>query len=182
MKNYQLSFAAAALGLLAAGAYSVQAQIVGPLTDTYTSDGDTLTIVSTVTENASSVYTYDYQISTSPGADLTSFTIGDFPTAIGATAITLVGGANQSGVLSDSVFWDWNPATDGGLTSAEVAYTSTVAPGLSNFSLNDDVIDWSSPPPIPAPVPEPSTVAAGCLLLLPFGIGTLRALRKERLV
>jgi hypothetical protein len=31
-----------------------------------------------------------------------------------------------------------------------------------------------------APVPEPTTVAAGALLLLPFGVSTLRKLRKNR--
>lgn len=32
---------------------------------------------------------------------------------------------------------------------------------------------------VPAPVPEPSTVIAGALLLLPFGLSTLRVLRKR---
>jgi hypothetical protein len=33
-----------------------------------------------------------------------------------------------------------------------------------------------------APVPEPTTLTAGALLLLPFGVGALRSLRKERSV
>ena len=32
----------------------------------------------------------------------------------------------------------------------------------------------------PAPVPEPTTLVAGALLLLPFGVGAIRSLRKER--
>ena len=32
----------------------------------------------------------------------------------------------------------------------------------------------------PAPVPEPTTVISGALLLLPLGIGAIRSLRKER--
>jgi len=32
----------------------------------------------------------------------------------------------------------------------------------------------------PAPVPEPTTLVAGALMLLPFGIGAIRSLRKER--
>jgi len=36
------------------------------------------------------------------------------------------------------------------------------------------------PPPSSTPVPEPSTVIAGMLLLLPFGASTLRVLRKNR--
>jgi hypothetical protein len=31
-----------------------------------------------------------------------------------------------------------------------------------------------------SPVPEPSTIVAGALLLLPFGVGTLRSLRRTR--
>ncbi len=34
----------------------------------------------------------------------------------------------------------------------------------------------------PAPVPEASTMVAGALMLLPFGIGAIRSLRKERAV
>jgi hypothetical protein len=36
--------------------------------------------------------------------------------------------------------------------------------------------------PTPAPVPEASTIIAGLLMLLPLGIGTVRALRKERVM
>jgi hypothetical protein len=32
----------------------------------------------------------------------------------------------------------------------------------------------------PAPVPEPTTMVAGALLLLPFGASTLRMLRKKQ--
>jgi len=32
----------------------------------------------------------------------------------------------------------------------------------------------------PAPVPEPTTLIAGALLLLPFGASTLRMLRRNR--
>jgi hypothetical protein len=32
----------------------------------------------------------------------------------------------------------------------------------------------------PVPVPEPTTMVAGALLLLPFGASTLRILRKNR--
>jgi hypothetical protein len=33
-----------------------------------------------------------------------------------------------------------------------------------------------------APVPEPTTLIAGALLLLPFGASTLRIVRKSRMV
>ena len=33
---------------------------------------------------------------------------------------------------------------------------------------------------VPAPIPEPSTVIAGVMMLLPFGVGAIRSLRKER--
>ena len=37
-------------------------------------------------------------------------------------------------------------------------------------------------PPVPAPVPEPTTILAWALLLLPFGASTFRILRKNRTV
>jgi hypothetical protein len=33
-----------------------------------------------------------------------------------------------------------------------------------------------------APIPEPTTIAAGALMLLPLGIGAMRSLRKDRTV
>ena len=45
---------------------------------------------------------------------------------------------------------------------------------------NDFVASEISITPTPAPVPEASTMLAGALMLLPFGVGAIRSLRKER--
>jgi hypothetical protein len=71
-----------------------------------------------------------------------------------------------------------------------VSFTSAYGPTFGGASGNDGApsVSWSSaspngtPVPVPAPVPEASTVMAGALMLLPFGIGAIRSLRKERAV
>jgi hypothetical protein len=48
----------------------------------------------------------------------------------------------------------------------------------TDFDFNDLVVEVSGVAPVP--VPEPTTMVAGALLLLPFGASTLRILRKNR--
>ncbi|HUZ07346.1 MAG TPA: hypothetical protein VMV89_07640, partial [Candidatus Paceibacterota bacterium] len=67
-----------------------------------------------------------------------------------------------------------------------VGYTSLFGPTGGTGSINDGSAPapWSDNgggSPIPVPVPEASTVMAGALMLLPFGIGAIRSLRKERI-
>lgn len=38
----------------------------------------------------------------------------------------------------------------------------------------------ANPPPIPAPVPEPTTIIAGAICLVPLAVGAVRAIRKDR--
>jgi len=59
-----------------------------------------------------------------------------------------------------------------------VIYTSGTTVSVNNGSVKDDN---AANAPILAPVPEPSTIAAGILMLLPFGIGAVRSLRKDRI-
>jgi hypothetical protein len=48
--------------------------------------------------------------------------------------------------------------------------------------LFDSVQDGSSATPLGyAPIPEPTTVLAGALMLLPLGVGAFRAIRKDRI-
>jgi hypothetical protein len=73
------------------------------------------------------------------------------------------GGIPSSGVISDYLY----------------VYTSATAstPSVAN------VIDSTTASPSslsPAAVPEPATVVAGVLMLLPLGIGAVRSLRRER--
>jgi hypothetical protein len=49
----------------------------------------------------------------------------------------------------------------------------------AGYSSSDGFEEWRSSA-AGTPIPEPTTVVAGALLLLPFGVSTLRALRKRR--
>jgi len=75
------------------------------------------------------------------------------------------------GNVTDPLTFDfhaWN-----GLTSVEAARLSWDG-GTWTITTTGDCVR-----PIP-PVPEPTTMIAGALLLLPFGVSTLRILRKKR--
>jgi len=67
-----------------------------------------------------------------------------------------------------------------GQTSTFLIDTGVKTYGGDNVGLQDNYPDGGAA--ILAPVPEPSTVVAGALMLLPFGIGAIRSLRKERAV
>jgi len=47
-----------------------------------------------------------------------------------------------------------------------------------NDLVGETILEWTGD--VFVPVPEPSTLVAGALLLLPFGASTLRILRKSR--
>jgi len=61
-----------------------------------------------------------------------------------------------------------NPIPDG--TASDAGFEEWDAVKGSNVGIN----------PLGSPVPEPSTIVAGALLLLPFGAGAIRSLRKDR--
>lgn len=140
-----------------------------------------LTITYEVTESAG-LYTYCYALSTSPGEQLTSFTIGGSPDPVvtDTAVISSYGGADTSlsGVTGDSIIYQWD--FNAGVTNADVSYTSSYGPTLATFTLNGDGDTWGSPPSIPAPIPEVSTFLAGILTILPLGFGAFRAWRKDR--
>jgi hypothetical protein len=90
-----------------------------------------------------------------------------------------------------------NPATDnGGITSGgplvknSIVFSLTVGSGFSLSELGNSVVfqygtaldepNFTAPQTGGSPVPEPTTMLAGALLLLPFGVSTLRVLRKSR--
>jgi hypothetical protein len=175
-----------ALFVSLAVALSARADIIIPQTSVTfdgTSPGYELTIVYEVTLNAG-LYTYSYDLSTSPAEPLSSFTIGGNPDPIDtqSVVITAYGGADTllSGATGNSIVFQWD--FNSGITSADVSYTSVNGPRLASFVLNDDDIGWTSPPGIPAPtpVPEASTIFAGLLTILPLGFGAFRAWRKDR--
>lgn len=170
-------------GLLAAG-LSAPAQIIGPTTVTYNGvkDSSELSITYEVTHSGG-LYTYSYDLVTDPGEELTSFVIGNASDPVNTASVVIVssGGAFSSGIgaTGDYIYFEWNVTSD--TTSADVSYTSPFAPTFVPFTLTGGD-DWTSPAniPAPAPVPESSTLLAGALMILPFGVGVFRAMRKDR--
>jgi hypothetical protein len=172
--------------LLALG-LSVRAQIIIPsATVTFnalSNPGYQLSITYEVTDTGG-LYTYSYDLVTTPAVKLTSFTIGGTPDPvdIDSVAIQNAGGIDfgNSGAIDGSIdfAWDLNPGT----TSSDVSYTSTNAPTMATFTVNDDGLEWGSPASIPAPtaVPEAPTILAGALMILPLGVAGFRALRRDR--
>jgi hypothetical protein len=134
-----------------------------------------LSITYDVTENNSGLYTYNYDLVTTPAEPIYSFSIGGvldpIDTATMVQSYSLAEGSPASAVLNNSVVWEW-AATPPGITSDDVSFTSDLAPGLATFTVSDDDILWNSPGSIPAPVtpvPEPSAFAL--LTGLAFGCG-----------
>ena len=66
--------------------------------------------------------------------------------------------------------WDFSQYTDTWLEPSYLPPSSKTSQGLI----------WNNTTPYIAPVPEPTTLLAGALLLLPFGASTLRFVRKNR--
>ena len=78
---------------------------------------------------------------------------------------------NQGGV-------NFNFGLAGAVTTVKVVVgvsQTTFAPNIGN--IQDNIAGNA---PTLGPVPEPSTIVAGALMLLPFGIGAIRSLRKDR--
>jgi len=208
MKNYKTIIAAVALGI-ACSAVTSKADLVAinpgqnlPINDptsTYTV-GEGATLVGSMT----SPYTVGSGVNTDIGTLVTqvysgdannplkgltfvyteSVTQGDFKGIVVDGFTGLVDVDNISGhadQVSYSPFggitFTWADYALAGTTGSVVVDTSAIwfAPNAGG------VIDnTTANPPILAPVPEPSTVVAGILMLLPFGIGAVRSLRKER--
>jgi hypothetical protein len=146
----------------------------------------------------SGLYYYQYQVEVPPVDDpIESLEIDAGANTLAVIATPLVGDilapdnivvgsllTSSAGPLN--VQWSLSPI-DFGQESEVLAFTSPYAPTWGNGSATDDGNGpWSSQNPgsqlVPVPmlVPEPTTMLAGALLLLPFGAGTLRILRKDR--
>jgi len=205
MKNYKTLVAAVAVGMaLVATERSAEAALSG--TSYLTQSGGTspsLQVNWTVTQDPT-YWLYSYSFSVGSYVDsiftpttanpVTSLTIdASFVTAGSATSADGAGVA----INSSDVVWTYGQVTFGNITlgtpyanTDTVTFKSAYGPTLGGASANDGVpsVSWSAagpganPVPVPAPVPEASTVMAGALMLLPFGIGAIRSLRKERAV
>jgi len=116
------------------------------------------------------------------GNPVTSFSVA--ASYVNAGSLTSLDGATGE-IESGYVVWDYTPEP-GAAGADTVSFTSDYGPTLGIASGNDGSVSWNSSNPggelVAVPVPEASTVMAGALMLLPFGIGAIRSLRKERAV
>jgi hypothetical protein len=142
--------------------------IIAPQTVSFVgvSDGvsqpnECLYITYEVNEIRSGIYEYNYDLQTVNPEALTSFTIGGTSDPLDTVGICMLDygktDPGASGFNSVSVGWDWG--FNSHVTSDDVSFTSDVAPGYAGFTANDDDVEWSSPAPLAAPVPEPSSFA-----------------------
>jgi hypothetical protein len=180
-----------AIGAIAAIAGSAQAQVVLTGTGYFTQAGGAnpeLQVNYSVTDN-SGLYTYSYTFQVgqiSNGNFVAESQNGVTSFAVDASYVV---SANQStlgatGIIGDGyVFWNYSNDTT---YSDTVSFTSDNPPVLGGGSANDGFpsVSWSALAPggvdVAVPVPEASTVLAGLLMVVPLGIGALRAIRKDR--
>jgi len=194
--------ALAAMGIMmnTAGA----AVVVGSSTWTSLTSGQTVNVDYQV-DLVGASYIYNYQIEVTPGAgneqiheleiDLSPVaaasavsvapTVGDIAHAGGSLPILPTG--VFANITGNNVTWTFLGAAGvtPGFESVVVAFASPLPPTLGTGSAIDDGRGpWSAQFPgsalVAVPVPEPTTIVAGALLLLPFGASTLRVLRKSR--
>ena len=150
-----------------------------------------------VFDSTSSLFTYLYSFTPANNHPITDFTINaDYVNSVlpslfsisgdplGASGITLTA-TTQGGIVAAPGLLSFGSPSAYPHTQL-VGYTSFFGPTAGSGSLIDGRApspwsDNSSGTPIPVPVPEASTIMAGALMLLPFGIGAIRSLRKERI-
>jgi hypothetical protein len=136
---------------------------------------------------ADEVFVYRVTETATPPDDIGTLAINGFG-GLGSIAV----GYGGSGVTpyaaifepNGTINFDFFGIPSAGLTSALLyVYTSATTHAGNNANVIDSTTAIaSSLAPEPAPIPEPTTVLAGALMLLPLGIGALRSLRKERSV
>jgi type VI secretion system secreted protein VgrG len=119
------------------------------------------------------------------------FQIGSTLTTASGSSVVTINGGNDPSMIGCDVFWQvGSSATLGTTTAFEgniLALTSITADtsatdldGRLLASTGAVTLDSNSIN-VPTCVPEPTTVVAGALMLLPFGASTLQTLRKRRM-
>jgi hypothetical protein len=159
------------------------------LTSNYSFAGNTGTIVSSVytgdANNPLGGLTFIYALTVSTG-DIATVALNDF----GSLAKVAVGwGTSSGGIISAENFtssgvvnFSFQDSITNGLgTQYLVVGTAATTDEVGGTGFTDGGV-FPTLTPILVPVPEPATVVAGALLLLPLGIGAVRSLRKERVV
>jgi hypothetical protein len=114
----------------------------------------------------------DLDVSTPGGTGLlyVFFTEGIFGPSSGSYSLSLTGtsGVTAFGYMNSTLL------TGGTINSGNSTYYLTLEDVISGQSESSDATLTVSA------VPEANTIAAGALMLLPLGIGAIRAIRKER--
>jgi len=145
---------------------------------------DTKVYASDTESGALSGYAFVYTVSVTAG-DLAIFSPNGFgglsSVAVGSISgsVPLVMDWSSGNGVVDVIFKDSAGGT--ALTGTATVIVDTTA---TSYSPNLASLTDNAPPgdtTILAPVPEPTTVVAGALMLLPLGIGAVRSLRKERI-
>jgi len=110
-------------------------------------------------------------ISSGSFATLVGLSFGSAPTAAGWVA---------PGFLVGGVTFENGTMPNGGAISDYLAVLTTDQTFAPNYGQIQDGFSAQGTILAPSAVPEANTVVAGALMLLPLGIGAVRALRKER--
>jgi len=189
-----------AVTAMVAMVHTAQAALVINGTATWTSVSSLQTVqVDYEVDLIGALYTYNYQIRPTGGTSLIEAFEVDVSTALAGVALaapttadifvtgTGISGSPTVGTLNiANVNWSISGGVLAGLESAVVAFSSPLPFIWGTGSAIDGVNGpWSATYPgatlVPVPaVPEPTTMIAGALLLLPFGASTLRILRKRQ--
>jgi hypothetical protein len=169
--TYTLGGGASVVGTLVS-AYDVgtgAGEDKGTLTSTvYTGDGN----------NPLGGLTFVYTITSTIG-DVTGLTVDGFglPVQVANLVSTLALATGVTYGNFGNINFAWPNAENAPTTLSVVVDTSSRSFGINPANIQDataaNVFDL-------APVPEPTTILAGALMLLPLGIGAVRSLRKER--
>jgi hypothetical protein len=203
MKNYKTIIATVVLGL-ACSAFTGKAALVALTSgqqnvdnsgSSYTVGGTAIatlvtpynagpgvdigTITTTVFQGDPSGYgglTFLYTLSVTTG-DFNSLTVNGYSSPVGVAIVSGTTVGATASFINGFLRFNWASAAAAPSTISIAVATSIPFYGPSVGSVQDGV---TANGPILAPVPEPSTVLAGVLMLLPFGIGAVRSLRKER--
>jgi len=188
MKNYKTIIAAVAAGVaLAATERSAEASFVTAYLTQGTGLQPVLQVQYQAVDTTLWTYTYIITVGTLSGSVFTPTTANPVDSFTVDAMFVNPGSAtslNSGAPFIHSTSVDWNYATP--VNTDTVSFTSAFGPALGGASGNDGApsVAWSAANPggnpVAVPVPEPSTVVAGALMLLPFGIGAIRSLRKDR--
>jgi hypothetical protein len=145
-----------------------------------------LTFVYQITDNGpDSVLAASF--STFPGSAIVSTGTG----ANGETASALFGIALTGGSSAGAGTFAYNTVTgagaatfNGNLPIGDISDYLYINTDLTSYGtgIGNEIDNFTAGGAIYAPIPEPTTIVAGALMLLPLGIGAMRSLRKDRTV